>query len=125
MPAGIRRRAHTTPGSLVPFGPHDRVPVDACDGGCYTAMEGTITVHVRPRSGRTLVMTAPNGGVVIRVRSAPEDGKATEEARRALAAAIGLARSDVRLISGARSRVKVFAVKGWSSGELEDALHAR
>ena len=55
----------------------------------------------------------------------PEDGKATEEARRALAAAIGVARSDVRLISGARSRVKVFAVTGWSSSELEHALQAQ
>ena len=63
-------------------------------------------------------------GVVVRVRAAPEGGRATAEARRALAAALGVPASAVRLRSGARSRVKVFAVAGLAHGEPERRLHA-
>jgi uncharacterized protein YggU (UPF0235/DUF167 family) len=63
-------------------------------------------------------------GVVVRVRAAPEGGRATAEARRALAAALGVPLSAVRLRSGARSRVKVFAVAGLAPGEPERRLYA-
>jgi len=86
-------------------------------------MEASITVRVSPRSGRTEVMAGP-AGVVVRVRAAPEGGRATAEARRALAAALGVPLSAVRLRSGARSRVKVFAVAGLAPGEPERRLYA-
>jgi uncharacterized protein YggU (UPF0235/DUF167 family) len=50
--------------------------------------------------------------LVVRVRSAPERGRATEEARRLLAGALGVPASRVALRSGARSRTKVFEVAG-------------
>jgi uncharacterized protein YggU (UPF0235/DUF167 family) len=71
----------------------------------------TVTVRVAPRSGRTAVEVGPNG-IVVRVRSAAEGGKATEEARRALAEAAGVPPSAVTLRSGSRSRTKVFEVQG-------------
>ena len=82
-----------------------------------------ITVRVVPRSGRASVEAGPDG-VVIRVRAAPEGGRATEEARRALAGAIGVPPSRVRLRTGARSRTKVFEVHGLSQAELEMRLRA-
>lgn len=69
----------------------------------------TVTVRVVPRAGRTAVESG-TGGLVIRVRAAAEGGRATEEARRALASVAGLAPSAVRLRTGARSRTKVFEV---------------
>jgi uncharacterized protein YggU (UPF0235/DUF167 family) len=86
-------------------------------------MEASITVRVTPRSGRTEVTAGP-AGVAVRVRAAPEDGRATAEATAALAAALGVPRSAIRLRSGARSRVKVFAVAGMAPGEPERRLHA-
>jgi uncharacterized protein len=62
--------------------------------------------------------------VVVRVRSAPEDGRATEEARRALAEALDVAASRVRLVTGARSRAKVFEVSGLTADELQVRLGA-
>ena len=56
----------------------------------------SITVRVTPRSGRTEVEAGADG-VVIRVRAAPEAGKATEEAARALADALGVPPTRVRL----------------------------
>jgi hypothetical protein len=82
---------------------------------------GSVTVRVVPRSSRTSV-TVEARGVVVRVRAAPESGRATEEARRALAEAAGLPPSAVRLRTGARSRTKVFDLKGLDVAELERRL---
>jgi uncharacterized protein YggU (UPF0235/DUF167 family) len=82
---------------------------------------GTVTVRVRPRSGRTSVEVGP-AGVVVRVRAAPEGGRATEEARRALADALGVPAAAVRLRRGARSRTKVFEVDGLTADDLQVRL---
>jgi uncharacterized protein YggU (UPF0235/DUF167 family) len=47
-------------------------------------------------------------GIVVRVRSAPEGGRATEEARKAPAVALGIPASGVTLRRGHRSREKIF-----------------
>ncbi|HZD78799.1 MAG TPA: DUF167 domain-containing protein [Actinomycetota bacterium] len=83
-----------------------------------------VTVRVVPRSGRTAVEVEPSRGVVVRVRSAPEAGRATAEALRALASAIGIAPSRIRLRSGTRSRTKVYAVSGLTQEELDVRLSA-
>ena len=82
---------------------------------------GAVTVRVVPRSGRTVVEADPRG-LVVRVRTAPEGGRATEEARRVLAAAAGVPASLVRLRSGGRSRRKVFDVDGMDTAELHRRL---
>ncbi len=81
----------------------------------------SITVRVVPRAGRTAV-ERDAGALVVRVRSAPEGGRATEEAARALALALRVARTSVRLRKGIKSRVKVFEVQGLSEGELARRL---
>jgi len=84
---------------------------------------GSVTVRVVPRSGRSAVEAGP-AGVLVRVRAAPEGGRATEEARRALAGALGVPPSSVRLRTGARSRTKVFEVDEMSSEDLAMRLRA-
>jgi uncharacterized protein YggU (UPF0235/DUF167 family) len=51
---------------------------------------------------------ASTDGIVVRVRAVPEGGRATEEARKAVAAALGTPVSRVTLRRGRRSREKVF-----------------
>ena len=80
------------------------VDVRAIEGGVLVA------VQVRPRSQPGLEST--QAGLVIRVSAAPEKGKATEEARRALAEALDVPPSSVRLRSGPTSRRKTFTVEG-------------
>jgi hypothetical protein len=84
----------------------------------------SITVRVTPRSGRTAVENGPDG-LVVRVRAAPEGGRATDEAARALADALGVPPTRVRLRSGTRSRTKVFEVEGLSSRDLQQRLRDR
>lgn len=69
-----------------------------------------VSVRVVPRSGRTSVEDDGEGGLVIHVRAAPASGRATDEARRALAEHLGVAPSRVSLRLGARSRRKLFEI---------------
>lgn len=84
---------------------------------------GAVTVRVMPRSGRRAVELGERG-IVVRVRAAPEGGRATEEARRALARALGVAADDVRLRIGAAARTKVFEVAGLDQAAAEMRLRA-
>jgi len=84
---------------------------------------GVVTVRVTPRSRRTGVEVSDTG-VVVRVRAAPEGGRATEEARKALAGALGLPASAVTLLGGATSRTKRFEVSGLTTREVEVRLRA-
>ena len=68
-----------------------------------------VAVQVRPRSRPAVEVT--DAGLVIRVAAAPEKGQATEEARRALAAALDVAPSAVALRTGPTSRRKTFVVE--------------
>jgi len=66
-----------------------------------------------------------SSGIVIKVHAAPEGGRATEEARRALAEALGVARSEVVLRRGRRSREKMFEVRQMTRDEALQRLQAR
>ena len=87
------------------------------------ARMGLVTVRVVPKARRTSV-GVDERGVVIHVRSAPERGRATEEARRALAASLGVPGSAVELHAGARSRTKVFEVAGLGQQQAEMRVRA-
>ena len=78
-----------------------------------------VTVAVRPRS-KPGIEVGPDA-VLIRVAAPPIEGRATEEARRALARAARVPPSLVTLVSGARSRTKRFLVSGATTA-VEEAL---
>ena len=84
---------------------------------------GQVTVRVGPRLSRTSVGLDAHG-ILIRVQAAPEHGRATEGARRALAEALGVPESGVSLRRGERSRTKVFEVEGLDHPEAEMRLRA-
>ena len=69
-----------------------------------------VAVRVRPGSSRAGVGGAYGTALVVRVCERAVDGRATEAALRAVAAALGVRRRDARLVSGATSRDKVVAV---------------
>jgi uncharacterized protein len=78
-----------------------------------------VAIRVRPGGARTRVggtYGGPGGGggaaLVVKVAARAVDGKATEAALAAVAAALGVRRRDVRLVSGATSRDKVVEVDG-------------
>jgi uncharacterized protein len=71
-----------------------------------------VVLRVRPGAGRSSVGGSHDGALVVRVGAQAVDGKATEEAMRAVADAFGVRRRKVTLISGVTSRTKVVEVEG-------------
>lgn len=75
-------------------------------------MPVTVSIRVHPGAGKTTVGGSRGDALVVRVTARPVAGQATEAALRAVAKAFGVARSDVRLVSGAASRDKVVRIDG-------------
>jgi uncharacterized protein (TIGR00251 family) len=71
-------------------------------------------VHVQPRASRSEIVGMHGEAIKIRLTSPPVDDAANEELVALLARELGLPRSAVRIVSGARARSKVVEVVGAS-----------
>jgi uncharacterized protein len=71
-----------------------------------------LALRVGPGASRTKVGGAYGDALVVKVAARAVEGKATEAALAAVAAALGIRRRDVRLVSGATSRDKVVEIDG-------------
>jgi uncharacterized protein (TIGR00251 family) len=71
-----------------------------------------LAIRVKPGSSRNAVGGRQGDALVVAVTARAVDGKATEAALRALAAAFQVKRRDVALVSGATSRDKVVDIDG-------------
>lgn len=80
-----------------------------------------IRIRVRPGASRTAVGGEHDGALVVRVTARAVDGRATQAALRAVAAAFGVKAARVTLVSGATSRTKTVEV----TGEPEERLAER
>jgi uncharacterized protein YggU (UPF0235/DUF167 family) len=78
-----------------------------------------VTIRVSPGSSRPGVGGLHGDALVVRVAARAVDGQATAAALAALAEALGLRRSDVRLVTGAASRTKIVDVPDTSAGAVE------
>lgn len=70
----------------------------------------TVRVRVSPRSSREAVEAGPGDSLHVRVKAAPVDGAANDAVLRLLARHLGVAPSQLRIVSGHRSRHKLVAV---------------
>lgn len=90
-----------------------------------TTSGAAVRVRVTPKSSREGVdgVTAtPEGpAFTLRVRAAPEDGAANAAAARCLAERLCVPKSSVRLVQGAKARVKMLEVSGGQK-TLEERL---
>jgi uncharacterized protein (TIGR00251 family) len=85
-------------------------------------METLISVRLTPRAGADRVTLLGDGSLAVRVTAPPADGRANEALCRAVAKALGLARSRVTLVRGHRSRDKILRVEGMDEGAIRRAL---
>ncbi len=82
-------------------------------------------MHVRPRSAHPKVGGSHDGALVVRVREPAADGRANAAAIGALAAAFGVPRTAVRIVSGGASRRKVVDVDGPDAALVRTAASLR
>jgi uncharacterized protein (TIGR00251 family) len=80
-----------------------------------------VTVRVRARATRPGAVIEGDA-LVIRVAAPPAEGRANQEAGRTLASVLGVPSSAVSLRTGARSKQKVFRVRGLSGREARRRL---
>jgi uncharacterized protein YggU (UPF0235/DUF167 family) len=69
-----------------------------------------IAVSVQPKTRVSDVVSLPDGTLKVLVTAPPEDDKGTEAVRTLLAKALGLAKRDVVIESGHRSRRKLLEI---------------
>lgn len=73
--------------------------------------EGRLAVRVTP-GARSETLEIVEGQLLAKVRAVPENGKATAAVVALLARALAIAPSRLRLLRGATSREKLFAIDG-------------
>ncbi len=76
-----------------------------------------VTCRLTPKGGAdridgVAILADGAATLLARVRAAPEDGKANEALRRLMAETLRVSMSSVRLVGGAKSRLKRIAVAG-------------
>ncbi len=69
-----------------------------------------VAVKVVPGSARSCLAGMRGGCLLVRVAAPPEKGKANEELRSCVAAALGISKSEVELAAGASSRRKTLSL---------------
>ena len=92
--------------------------IEAVDDGIVLA------VRVIPRAGRSGLAGTRDDAVLVRLGAAPVDGAANAELVAVLAAAFGVARRDVAIVSGERSRQKRVRLRGVDAAAAALAITA-
>ncbi len=83
-----------------------------------------IQLRVSPGAARTAVVGRYGDGWKVRVAAPPEGGRANAELERHLAALLGVARRDVRVVAGAAGRTKTVEIAGVTAAAVAAALDA-
>jgi uncharacterized protein (TIGR00251 family) len=88
------------------------------DGGDKTV----IKVKVLPRSSANQIVGREKGIFRVKLTAPPVDGKANKALRDLLAKRLGVAKGNVEIISGERSKIKSVRIHGLSLGETNRIL---
>jgi len=78
-----------------------------------------VKVRVQPKASRDAIVGEHAGALKVAVTAPPDKGKANKAVVELLARALGIAKSNVELVSGTTSREKTFAVRGASQRQIE------
>jgi len=79
-------------------------------------------VKVQPRAKVTRIAGRMENAYRLQLAAPPVDGKANEACVAFLAELAGVAKSRVRIVSGATGRMKVVEIEGIAQGEMERRL---
>jgi uncharacterized protein len=85
---------------------------------------GRLTVRLTPRGGRDAIQGWDGETLRVRVGAPPVEGAANEALVRLLASVLGVPRMHVRVMAGARSKVKILEVSGLSADEMRGRIES-
>ena len=81
-----------------------------------------LTVHVKPLRNETKLLCEPDGTLTMHVAAPPVKGKANREIVRWLSKRLRTSSSNVQLVAGFRSKVKVIEITGMNEAEIAAVL---
>jgi hypothetical protein len=81
-----------------------------------------LTVHVKPLRNETKLLCEPDGTLTIHVAAPPVKGKANREIVRWLAERLRTSSSNVQLVAGYHSNLKVIEITGMTDAEIAAVL---
>lgn len=82
----------------------------------------SFAIRVVPRASKSELAGEIGGAVKVRVTSPPVDGAANAELVKLFAKTLGVAKSDVRIVSGQTSRTKQIRITGVTAEQLRNAI---
>jgi uncharacterized protein (TIGR00251 family) len=85
----------------------------------------TVAIRVQPRASRSEIQVRPDGSIAVRLTAPPVAGAANRALVEFLADALGVPKSAVEIVAGARSREKRIRVAGLSAKALLARLRER
>jgi uncharacterized protein (TIGR00251 family) len=97
---------------------HERAP-------SAEAPPARLAVRVQPRASKEGVMGWRGPTLCLRLTAPPVEGAANAACEALLAELLGLRRSEIRLVSGERSREKLFEVSGLTFAEIQEKIRER
>lgn len=84
---------------------------------------GRLKVRVIPRGSKEEVIGWREDALAIKLTAPPVEGAANRACVDFLAKTLGVKRSQVSLISGEKSREKIFEVEGLDEAEIRSRIH--
>lgn len=86
------------------------------------AEDARLRVRVQPRASRTEIVGWRDGALAVRVTAPPVEGEANAAVSALLADALGVSRSAVTLVRGARGRDKLVRIAGLTDAVIRSRL---
>jgi uncharacterized protein (TIGR00251 family) len=83
-----------------------------------------LPVRAQPGARKTAVLGEQGGALKVAVTAPPEDGRANQALTEVLREALGLKRSQIKLLSGAKGRQKTFLLRGVKPADARAKLAA-
>jgi uncharacterized protein len=84
-----------------------------------------LCVRAQPGAKRDVIVGEHGGMLKVAVSAPPDKGRANEAIIEVLAAALGIKRGQIELVSGRASRQKQFLLRGISAAKLQETLASR
>lgn len=80
--------------------------------------DALLKLHVTPRGSRSEIVGRRGDVLYIKITAPPVEGAANEAVVKLIAAALGVRKSQVQMVSGAKSRQKMLRIEGLSDDEV-------
>ncbi len=84
-----------------------------------------LQVKVTPNASKNQIVGWKEGVLQVKITATPEKGKANEAVIELLSKALGIAKSSIRLVSGATSRLKRMEIVGLSELQIKEKILER